>query len=123
MPRTLKIDKQRRLVITTYFGVVVYQEVLDQWSDIRAHPDFDPTFAYLIDLTGITEHRISDKQVRQLAQTADPFSPGSVRVVVAPSDYLFGIQRMYQMSGDEHPHLAVVRSMEEAQRILSKRRS
>ena len=118
MPRTFHIDRKNGLVISVYAGALTHQDVLDQWTEIGAHPEFDPCLAYLTDLSAVTEYTISSSEIRELTRRADPFSFESVRVVIAPKDDLFGIVRMYQMSGDVHPNLTVVRSYDEASRVF-----
>lgn len=118
MPKSFTVDIPNRLVISTYAGRLTFQDVIDQWNAIRAHPDFDPSFSYLTDLSELTEYLISTPEVRELARITDPFSPRSKRVVVAPSDHIFGVVRMYEMSSESHPNLVVFRTMNEANEFL-----
>ena len=94
------------------------QDVREQWEAIRKHPDFDPNFTYLTDLTGVTQYTISTTELKQLVATSDPFSRDSRRIVVAHTDYLFGMVRMYELSGDKHPRLSVVRTKSEAVNLI-----
>jgi len=100
--------------------VLTYSEVLAQWDEIRSHPNHDPTFNYLTDLTKVTDYKISTMELKKLGKIEDPFSLSSLRVVVAPTDLLFGMVRMYEFSGElRHPKVYTVRTIEEALRILS----
>lgn len=105
-------------MVTKYIGTLTYRTVLEQWDEVRSHPDFDPTFSYLTDLSELTEYAITTEEARDLAKLNDPFSPGSRRIVVATTDFVFGMVRMYQMSGVSHPNLTVVRSLEAARSLL-----
>jgi hypothetical protein len=93
-------------------------DVLSQWDDIRQHPSFEPGFTYLTDLTEVTEYKISTTELKELVRTNDPFDPTARRIVVAPTNFLFGMVRMYEMSGDLHPRLTAVRTMDEAISLL-----
>ncbi len=97
---------------------MTFGDVIDQWSLIRSHPGYDPSFSYLTDLSGVTQYKISRSGVRDLVNTHDPFSQSSRRVVIAPTDILYGMVRMYQMSGSLHPGLIVVRTIRDALRAL-----
>lgn len=118
LPKSLEIDAARRLVTSHYFGVMTKQDVLEQWQLIKKHPEFDPCFTYLTDLTGVTHYAISSAELKHLVETKDPFDSESRRIVVAPTDLLFGMVRMYEMSGGNHPKLTPVRSMQEAVTLL-----
>jgi hypothetical protein len=120
MPRTVKVDTQCRLVISCYSGELTISQVLRQWEEIAAHPDFDSSFSYLTDTSDITDYLITPSDARHLARTVDPFDRYSQRIVVAPSDLIFGMARMYGMAGEQrHPNLAVVRTIEDAYTLLS----
>ena len=97
---------------------MTYRDVIQLWQEIRAHPEYDPSLNYLTDLTGVTQYKITSDEVRELVNIHDPFSPSSLRVVIAPTDLLFGMVRMYQLSGSIHPQLTVVRTLREAVRAL-----
>ena len=65
---------------------------------------------------------ITGEEMRALARVADPFSHRSIRVLVAPTDVLFGMARMYDAAGErEHPNQVVVRTLDEAHRILERK--
>jgi hypothetical protein len=47
------------------------------------------------------------------------YSPGVPRFAIAPSDYMYGMFRMFQMLGEKNrPDLQVVRTREKAYKIL-----
>ena len=118
MPRNFTINNVQRIVVSRYAGVMTYRDVIRQWAEIRIHPEYDPSFNYVTDLTGVTEYKITSDEIHQLVNIHDPFGPTSKRIVVAPTDLLFGMVRMYEMSGQLHPGLHAVRAMDEARQIL-----
>jgi hypothetical protein len=53
LPVSYKIDKKRRMVLTTWSGVLTEDEVLAQQRQLTNDPDFDPSFSHYSDLTGV----------------------------------------------------------------------
>ena len=96
MPATYEIDKQRRLVITTGLGRVTLAEALAHQEQLRKDPDFDPSFSQIMDLTRITDFALEADDIRRLAQKTI-FSRESRRAIVASSDLVYGLGRMYEI--------------------------
>ena len=116
----ITVDATNRLVISRYCWNVTRQDVLNRWAQIKAHPEFDPRFSVLVDCTGVTVYELTYEDQRQIAIQADPFSASSFRIYVAKLAEVFGMLRVYQTIGQElHQNVHVVRSMEEANRILA----
>ena len=116
----LTIDVEQRLVVSTFFGEIGDAEILDHSSSIRSHPDFDPSFSELLDFSGITGGSpIATSTIQELAQRESIFNPASLHVIVAPQDFIFGLARMAEVFGQKtKPNLVVVRTVEEARKIL-----
>ncbi len=94
MPISYDIDKKRRLVTSRLWEVVTNDEVDDHNRRLRTDPDFDPGYRQLIDLSGITEIRITTPKVTAAAQD-QYFTPGTRRAFVATTDATFGMARMF----------------------------
>jgi hypothetical protein len=76
----------------------------------RMHPR-----AAILDLTDAASFEVSPQTLRDLAREA-PALPDvtAPRFVIAPTDYLYGMARMFQLLGEEtRPLLHVVRSRNE----------
>ncbi len=99
MAADYKIDKERRLVISTASGVLAMADVLAHRERLFNDPDYDPNFSQLMDFTPVTQFCIEPGEIRSLAQTM-VFSADSRRAIVAPSDLLFGFARMYEILRD-----------------------
>ena len=96
MPIDFTIDKARRIILTTGEGVLTYAEIRDLqdkgWSD----PQFDPQFDHLIDLTAVTDLRVSGDELRSLL-SRDPYGSTPSRTAIVASDPgTFGVGRMAQ---------------------------
>ena len=82
---------------------------------IRSNPR-----AVVIDLSAVTRFDVSRGTIHQLADLPPTVSdPATPRIIVAPTPYLFGMSRMFQMLGAEtRPRLHVVNSLDEAHDML-----
>jgi len=96
MPAFFEIEKDHRLVITSASGVVTMAEALAHNQNLRKHPDFDPSFSQLIDLSDVTKIELNREDILTLAQ--DPIlSDNSRRAILATGDLTFGLVRMFEM--------------------------
>lgn len=113
------IDVSQRLVISTFSGEISDAEILGVRSLIRSHPDFDPNFSEILDFSAVTAASISASAVQEASQRASNFNLTATHVVIAPQDLIFGLARMAEVFAQKsRPNGVVVRSMEEARKIL-----
>jgi hypothetical protein len=118
------IDVERRLVVTTFAGENSEEEIIGLASKIQSHPDFDPSFSEIIDCRAISTVGISTAGVGRIARRKNIFDPASLHVIVAPQDHIFGLARMGQALADQTvPNIVVVRTMEEAYKLLNLQKS
>jgi len=96
MPAYFKIDKQQKLVMSTAAGVFTMADVLEHQAKLLKDSDFDPSFSHLLDLTHIAKLDIETEEVHTLAQRSI-FSPDSRRAILANTDFVFGVLRMYEI--------------------------
>ena len=73
----------------------------------------------IVDFSRVTRFEVSNRAIHDLA-AASPFMPAQFpRVVVASGDHVYGVARMFGMLSEEtRPNLEVVRTMEEAYKLL-----
>ena len=115
MPAFYKIDKERKLVLSSGSGVLTREDVLGHQDRLSQDPDFDPSFSQLSDFTHITKVDLTPEDVR-LAAKRNIFSPQSRRAMVVNNDLQYGLARMFEI----HRELAgekgirVFRKIEEA---------
>lgn len=95
MPAFYKIDKERRLVITTAWGVATMREAWKHQQNLMNDPDFAPGFSELSDFTHVTTVELSMENVRRLAQI-NVFSPDSRRAFLVNSDAADAFARMFE---------------------------
>jgi len=90
------IDKKRRLVLSSGYGVLTKADLLGHMDQLSKDPDFDPDFSQVLDFRQITALEIGPEDVRQLAQR-NIFSPRSRRAFVVKDDLQFGLARMFEI--------------------------
>ncbi len=118
MPVTYRIDRERRRAVGSAIGTVSAQEFLDQQAAMALDPDFEPDFDQLYDLRKMKNFGGAANNVSALA-VASPFATGSRRALVASSDVIFGLARMFQTLSDESGgEIQIFRDMDAAEAWL-----
>jgi hypothetical protein len=105
MAWSYKIDKERRLVITTAWNTLTGDQVLEHQRQLRSDPSFNPEFFQFLDFTRATRIDIDLPTVIELADI-DLFSGKSRRAFFAgPNLLAYGMCRMFiafrKASGEE----------------------
>jgi hypothetical protein len=115
MPAYYKIDKERRLVMTTASGVFTAADALAHQQKLRVDPDFDPSFSQLQDYTHVIRIELTPDDIRRLAQNS-LFSPDSRRAILVTSDVAFGFARMFEVLRESFGEkgIQVFRKLDEA---------
>ncbi len=86
---------------------------------LSCDPDFVPNYRQIFDLRGVTDLELTSTDLRERVAN-DVFGGGSRRALVASSDLVFGMARMYQLlAADENTdEIRVFREMSDAVRWL-----
>ncbi len=120
MPTEFELDRSKRIVYSRAWGDLTDAELLDHMAKMRGLLEqgaLDSTWAQVFDLSDAKNlDEVSSAGVGRLAK-GNPWPKGSIRVVIAPSDLLYGLTRMYQLIGDpktEAVHIARQRNEAEA---------
>jgi hypothetical protein len=117
MPAAYSIDLAKQVVFTTFSGEVHEAEVRAMLMRMVDDPAFNPDFSELLDLSAVTDFRISGEELKGISEI-DPFSARARRAFVSPADLLFGVSRMYEgIKGGQH-NIATFRGMVEARHWL-----
>lgn len=115
MPVILKINPQKRVVHSTFFGTVTDAELLGHTETISWHPDFQPEYDEIVDLTMVTDMQVTPNGLQQLASKKSLFLSSSKHAVVAPKDLSFQkAEEFRRMAEASRPNLKVVRTAAEA---------
>jgi hypothetical protein len=104
MANYYEIDKERRLITSTASGVITLPEIWAHQEKLDKDPDFDPSFAQLLDVTQVTKLKLSSEDVRRVAES-NTLSTNPRLAIVATSNLVYGMARMFQifreMKGEE----------------------
>lgn len=113
-------DSTNRILRCRFEGRVTDDELKEYYlAAVRLVAVKDPTFA-VTDFTAADSVDISPGTVRELARLPPMMADqNGIRCVVAPSDKVFGLARMFELQGEgTRANLHVVRTMKEALAIL-----
>ena len=102
-------------MVSRAIGVLVLDELADRQMKLLDHPEFDPSYDHLFDMSGVTG--VEDIRTSELESFAlvRIFSYTSRRAIVAPEDLVYGYARMYEVfSHSSEDNLAVFRNEDEA---------
>ena len=104
MANYYEIDKKRRLITSTASGLITLPEIWAHQEKLDKDPDFDPSFAQLLDVTQVTKLKLSSEDVRRVAES-NTLSTNLRLAIVATSSLVYGMARMFQifreMKGEE----------------------
>ena len=123
MPVTYEIDRSKGLIRTHCTGRVSLPDVLDHFATLEHDPDRPPRLDVLLDWTGLESLPATD-QVKLVVQRMDWRSSIDFGccAVVADTDVLYGMARVFLAYADNHFDDAdVFRSRAEAERWLNQR--
>lgn len=119
MPYHFQFDSQNRLLLAVAYGRVDDSEMWEIYLGIRKRKDEYHALTGILDLTGVTEFDVQSGTIRGLANMPPNIQDPALRAVVAPTDLLFGMARMFQSRGaDTRKQLHIVRTLNEALGLL-----
>lgn len=119
MAFVLDFDARNNILRRTVEGHVTDAILLDSYAAMAKYLASHPACRAITDVSGVTAFEVSSDAIRQLAETPPIHSTASIRVFVAPKDSVYGMAPMFQiLSEKKHPKFHVVRTMDEAYRLL-----
>jgi hypothetical protein len=115
MPEFYKIDRERRLVLSSASGVFSRADAVAHMEKLLKDPDFDPSYSQIADFTQVTKIDLTARDIHELAQRSI-FSSHSRRAFIAPSDVAYGLGRMFGMLRENQSEMGirVFRTLEDA---------
>lgn len=115
MPAFYKIDRERRLVLSTASGVLSLSDALSHMEKLSKDLDFDPRYSQIADFTQVTKIQLSAQDIHDLARRSI-FSTQSRRAFIVPNDVAYGLARMFEMLRENQGEtgIGIFRSLEDA---------
>ena len=99
MPISYTIDHKKKLVITRLWDAVTEDQVYEHNRLLRSDPAFDPSHKQLTDMTELGEVLVGTGMIKDTARDHF-FLPGVARALVAPSDVVYGMARMFAIHSE-----------------------
>ena len=114
MPHHFEINKSHKVVRAVLEGTIDDAEMREIYRAVElAAPSLKPAGG-ILDVSAVSSFDVSAETIRRLASEAPAFG-GAPRCIVAPSNFLYGVARLFQMlGGDTRPNLHIVRNAHEA---------
>jgi len=115
MPYHFEFDAEHGILLLAYEGDVQGDEIEQATDAMGQHIARLNPSGGIADLSAVKTLDVPSDTLRWVALQASPYPDETPRFIVAPTDYLFGMSRMYQIVANRpHEKLRVVRSREEA---------
>jgi hypothetical protein len=115
MPHHFEFDIEHKILRLVLKGDLEGGEFLRLNAEIHAQAGRWQPLAGISDGIAIANLNVSSQTLRSVALQGSPYPTGIPRYIIAPTDYLFGMARMYELMGNHSEgKLQVVRSLEEA---------
>lgn len=120
MSFTIKIDKQKRVIVSTFAGAFTPDVILQGRKLLKDDPAFDPSFAHVLDLSRVAKVEMPGPAMERLARDRSIFEKTSVQVIVAPERLKFEFAKLFRSkSSKERPSLHVTRTLEAAYALIA----
>ena len=94
MPFATSFYRDQRLIITRAWGQITFADVRAYQQELGQRPEFDPTWAHVVDARDVVQFDLSSADIRDLAATS-VLAPAARRAMVATDRATFGLFRMY----------------------------
>lgn len=122
---TFAVDVACRLRIATFRGAIFDAELLDAYHPLLTDVRFDPALDDLVDLRAVSHMGVTSAGLHRIIALYDEREPANLptrSALVAPTDVLYGVSRMFQtLRGDGHAaEVEVFRTLEAANRWLER---
>ena len=121
MPESYDIVPSRSLVVCRAWGEFSNADLQEHYRRLVADPAFDPQFAQLADLRGVTDFSV-DSALIESAARHPVFARGTPRAFVAPKGVAYGLARMFASYAAPDETVHVFERLEEAEAWLENAR-
>lgn len=122
MPVEITIDPERRRIRSRLSGRLCRDTLRAYYEALTAHPDFRPDLSEVFDVSDVSELDLTADEIRDFsaATASAPAHGAGMRVaIVAPTDLVFGLARLYELSQvDAGNRICVLRTLAEAEAWL-----
>jgi hypothetical protein len=116
----LEFDATNNTVKLTFEATVTTADIGGgAYSALRDFVATRPPCKGIADFSHVTVVEVADHIIRDRAKLPPAMSGGQLFVIVAPRDHVYGLSRMFATLAEQtRPHVQVVRTMDDAYRML-----
>lgn len=119
MAIVVDFDARNNILRGTMDGRMTRGILLDLYAVAAKYTASHPPSRGILDFSGVTGFEVSSEAIKQVAAAPPVFPAGYMLVLVTPKDIIYGLARMFQILSEKtRPDLQVVRTMDEAYRLL-----
>ncbi|MFZ0886072.1 MAG: hypothetical protein WAN14_21905 [Candidatus Acidiferrales bacterium] len=120
MPYHFDFDPANKILRCRFSGRVTDEELKEYYLAASKLAALTDAAAGLSDFSSVDSVDVSPKTIRELASLPPIMpAPSSLRCIIAPSDKVFGLARMFELQGEDgRGNLHVVRTLKDALAIL-----
>lgn len=120
LPYYFEFDSANRILRCWFEGSVNDENLKEYYQVSAKYFETTDPLAGVLDLSAATAFEVSPQTIRELAKLPPAMPrPERPRFVIAPSNQVFGLARMFELQGQEsRPNLHVVRTAEEVWAML-----
>lgn len=116
------VDVEARVVVLRLTQTVTRADFVAARSTVTSAQGWQPSFAHILDFTGIEKLELSHDDVQTLATAKPIFELSAPQILVArPRSVNFGLARMFQIYAEGRREVHVVDSMEDARALIARR--
>jgi hypothetical protein len=111
-------DAANKILLGRFEGFLTEESAAAFYGAIRKYGIETDAKAGIWDFSSAKEN-VASETIRRVAKQEPAMPPSRPCFIIAPDNHLFGLSRMFQMSGEHNrPLLQVVRTLDEAVRML-----
>jgi hypothetical protein len=122
MPFHFEFDSEQKILLLAYEGDVQGEDIGKANREMAKHVARLKPAAGIADLSAVKTFDVPSEALRTAAAQPSPYPDETTRYIIAPTDYLFGMSRMYQILANRpQEKLRVVRKRKDALAALGVR--
>jgi hypothetical protein len=118
VPYRYEIDPVNKVLRAVFEGALTDDVLREYYHTAPGVVASVQAVTFIADFSAVTSEEITSNVIRELAHSPPLIRDPTPRAVIALSDYVYGMVRMFQMLGEKREMLYVVRSMSEAREVL-----
>ena len=102
MSYQIDFDSTNRIIRGRLNGRVTDEILKDYYRAVAKHAEEIDPRGGITDLSAVTSFEVSADTLRELARSTPAIpDPRRVRVILAPTDHVFGMARLFQFEGED----------------------